>query len=40
MYYELFTTSNEQKLLKLNLVTEIPKDIINILKKNNKNFIK
>ena len=40
MYYELFTTSNEQKLLKLNLTTEIPKDIINMLKKNNKNFIK
>jgi hypothetical protein len=40
MYYELFTTSNEQKLLKLNLTTEIPKDIINLLKKNNKNFIK
>lgn len=36
MYYELFTTSNDQKLLKLNLVTEVPKELVKFIHVNKK----
>ena len=37
LYNELFTTYREQKILKLNLVTKVPNDIILNIKKNYKN---
>jgi hypothetical protein len=40
LYNELFTTSKEQKTMKLNIVTEVPKDIIKIIKDDYGNLIK
>lgn len=40
MYNELFTTSKENKVLKLNLSTEVPKIIVNELKNKYGNIIK
>jgi len=40
LYNELFTTYKNQKILKLNLVTKIPNDIILKIKEEYKNYIK
>jgi hypothetical protein len=40
LYNELFTTHKDQKILKLNLVTKIPNDIILKIKKEYNEYIK